>query len=145
LVSGSTVTLPSGYTANALGVTPTGVFYFTGQQGGNNEQMRSTIIYRFDPKIDTVPYPVMDMDLLSPTSGTIVSGDATIYQGREEFYFAYYSDAPAGIVIGGQTAIRFHLYRFAMGSGDRTGEVRHIDVPRPANWGTSGMNGDFAF
>lgn len=151
LIVGSQITaIGTGQTANALGVTPTGVFYFTGQySGGNDEQARNTTIYRFDPERDNTPYPVLNMDLLSPTTGTIVSGDAVIYEGREEFYFAYYSDAPTSApTIGGQRPIRFHLYRFSMGNGDRTGEVRHIDVPRAQNWtlnGGGGFNGDFAF
>lgn len=144
LVARSGVTLvDANHTANSLGITPSGVFYFTGQYGGaTNEQQRAVTIYRFDPESDARPYPVFQTDLLSPTSGTLVSGDATVYQGREEFYYAYYSDSP--VTIDGRTAIRFHLYRYSHGNGDRTGEVHHIDVPRAANWG-SGMNGDFSF
>lgn len=134
------------HAADALGVTPTGVFYFTGQKPlpsgtikpSDNEAARITTIYRYDPSGNSPPYPVFDMDLLSPTTGTVVSGDATIYQGREEFYFAYYSNAPGG------NGIRFHLYRYSHGSGERTGEVYHIDVPKPANFGDR-FDGDFTF
>lgn len=132
----------SGQTSNALGVTPTGVFYFTGQSSGTAASQRNVTIYRFDPSVDSAPYPVTNMDMLSPSSGTVVSGAATMYQGNEEFYYAYYSDSP--IQIDGRTAIRFHLYRYAHGDGPRTGEVRHIDVPRPAVF-DGGMNGDFTF
>lgn len=130
----------SGQSVNALGITPTGIFYFTGQVGNssNNETMRNTTVYRFDPSVDRAPYPVVNMDLLSPTTGTVVSGDATVFQGREEFYYAYYSNSP----VNG--AIRFHLYRYSHGNGERTGEVKHIDVDKPAGFGDS-MNGDFSF
>lgn len=146
-VPGSEASLIRGdHAADALGVTPTGVFYFTGQKplpDGNikpsdNEAARITTIYRYDPSSNSPPYPVFDMDLLSPTTGAVVSGDATIYQGREEFYFAYYSNAPGG------NGIRFHLYRYSHGSGARTGEVYHIDVPKPANFGDR-FDGDFTF
>lgn len=130
--------------ANSLGVTTSGIFYYTGQHGGGtNEQKRNTTIYRFDPSIDSAPYAVFNMDLLSPTTGTIVSGDATIYEGREEFYFAYYSASPEGSLPGGGDGVRFHLYRYSHGSGARTGEVTHVDVPRPPR--LSAFNGDFAF
>ena len=132
----------SGQASNALGVTPTGVFYFTGQSLDTAASQRNVTIYRFDPSVDSAPYPVTNMDMLSPSSGTVVSGAATMYQGNEEFYYAYYSDSP--IQIDGRTAIRFHLYRYAHGDGPRTGEVRHIDVPRPAVF-DGGMNGDFTF
>ncbi|BAU96912.1 hypothetical protein N24_2650 [Corynebacterium suranareeae] len=126
-------------TPNALGVTPTGIFYFTGQIGNSdNTSMRNTTVYRFDPSVDRAPYPVFNMDLLSPTTGTVVSGDATVYQGREEFYYAYYSNSPES------GAIRFHLYRYSHGNGARTGEVKHIDVQKPSDFGDS-MNGDFSF
>ncbi|ALC06688.1 hypothetical protein CDES_11665 [Corynebacterium deserti GIMN1.010] len=143
-MANSTITLPGGQTSNALGVTPTGVFYFTGQVGGGtNEQKRNTTVYRFDPSSDTAPYPVFNMDLLSPTTGTVVSGDATIYQGREEFYYAYYSTSPD--LVNGQKGIRFHLYRYSHGNGDRTGEVRHVDVPRQSDFPDNEYNGDFSF
>ncbi|GFK17612.1 prealbumin-like fold domain-containing protein [Corynebacterium glutamicum] len=132
----------SGQTSNALGVTPTGIFYFTGQAAGSFDAQRNVTVFRFDPSVDSAPYPVTNMDMLSPGSGTVVSGAATIYQGNEEFYYAYYSDSP--IQIDGRTAIRFHLYRYAHGDGPRTGEVRHIDVPRPPVF-DGGMNGDFTF
>lgn len=128
-------------TANALGVTSTGVFYFTGQVGAG----KNATVYRFDPDVDSNPYPLFNMDLLSPASGYIVSGDATIYQGREEYYFAYYSNSPDDVILDGRSAIRFHLYRYSHGNGDRTGEVQHVDVPRPQNLGLNSYNGDFAF
>src|SRR5699024_982840 len=95
-------------------------------------------IYRFDPSADSAPYPIFNMDLLSPTTGAVVSGDATIYEGREEYYFAYYSSSPVA------NSLRFHLYRYSHGRGDRTGEVYHIDVPKPPNF-TNEMDGDFVF
>lgn len=133
--------------SNALGVTPTGIFYFTGQlrtiptSDADIAKARNTTIYRYDPSSGQ-PYPVFNMDLLSPTTGTVVGGDATIYQGREEFYFAYLSDKPAISPLQGD-GVRFHLYRYSHGNGERTGEVTHVDVPRPSN--LTQFNGDFAF
>lgn len=128
--------------ANALGVTPTGIFYFTAQDGRLGEDYvanrRNATVYRFDPSADAAPYPVFNMDLLSPTTGTIVSGDATIYNEREEFYFAYYSESQV------EGKLRFHLYRYSHGDGQRTGEVQHVDVVKPAGF-SAGMNGDFSF
>jgi len=141
LIPNSTATLGNNQTANSLGVTPTGVFYFAGQQDNG----RQVTTYRFDPQIDSAPYPVWTMDLLSESAGYVVAGDATVYNGREEFYYAYYSSSP--VSIGGRSALRMHLYRYSAGDGTRTGEVGHVDVARPANFTTSAnaMNGDFAF
>ena len=133
--------------SNALGVTPTGIFYFTGQQAitpttdAEIAKARNTTIYRYDPSSGE-PYPVFNMDLLSPTTGVVVGGDATIYQGREEYYFAYLSDKPSNSPLGG-TGVRFHLYSYSHGNGERTGEVTHVDVPRPSD--LTVFNGDFAF
>lgn len=144
---GSTYSMLGQQASNALGVTPTGIFYFTGQlrtiptTDADIAKARNTTVYRYDPSLGQ-PYPVFNMDLLSPTTGTVVGGDATIYQGREEFYFAYLSDKPAISPLQGD-GVRFHLYRYSHGNGERTGEVTHVDVPRPTN--LTSFNGDFAF
>ncbi|MBM9433953.1 DUF7927 domain-containing protein [Flaviflexus equikiangi] len=140
-VPNSSVTLSANQTGNALGVTPTGIFYFAGQDANG----RNVTTYRFDPSVDAAPYPVFTMDMLSPTAGYVVAGDATIYQGREEFYYAYFSSSNEN--INGRSALRMHVYRYSAGNGDRTGEVAHVDVERPANFTTNAneMNGDFAF
>ncbi|WP_017792433.1 prealbumin-like fold domain-containing protein [Leucobacter salsicius] len=141
LVPDSTVTVPSEATANGLGITPTGVFYFASQIAPN----RQVTTYRFDPQVDTAPYPVWTMDLLSPVAGYLVAGDATVYDGAEEFYYAYFSSSPNN--ISGRSALRMHVYRYSAGNGERTGEVSHVDVERPVNFTTNAnaMNGDFAF
>ncbi|WP_099332658.1 hypothetical protein [Actinomyces minihominis] len=139
-VTNSTSNVLQGQTANALGVTPTGVFYFTGQ----NSNSKLVTVYRFDPAQDTSPYSVFTMNLLSPTAGYVVAGDSTIYQGREEFYFAYFSMSPGS---DSNRPMRMHVYRYSPGVGSRTGEVSHVDVPRPKDFTSSAnaMNGDFAF
>ncbi|WP_182141284.1 LPXTG cell wall anchor domain-containing protein [Schaalia sp. JY-X169] len=139
-VPNSAANVLSGQTANALGVTSTGVFYFTAQNG--NSKLVS--VYRFDPASGASPYPVFTMNLLSPTAGYVVAGDATIYEGREEFYFAYFSMSEG---TNQNRPLRLHLYRYVPGVGDRTGEVAHVDVPRPSGFTTqpNEMNGDFAF
>ncbi|WRS29053.1 hypothetical protein U6G28_05805 [Actinomycetaceae bacterium MB13-C1-2] len=139
-LASSVIQVPSGQTANGLGITKGGIFYFTTQ----NAATRAITVYRFQPGIDSQPFPIYTMDLLSPTTNTVVAGAATIYNGTEEFYFAYFSksDSP------GSSAVRFHLYRYSAGNGSRTGEVAHVDVPIPQGSGfdlSKGLNGDFAF
>ncbi|MFA5606281.1 MAG: hypothetical protein WDA07_03680 [Leucobacter sp.] len=160
-------------TANSLGVTSDGIFYYT-TQGSTASRANNIDIWKYEMmSMPGVPYNpagvsctaggsptgsqatgyacapqrmVTDMSLNSPTGGTIVGGAVNPRDGS--FYFLYFSGTPSGAANPpanpyGEGNVRAHLYRYDV-ANNVAGEVSHFDIRQHDNF-TNSYNGDIAF
>ena len=127
---------------NSLGVTPTGVFYFT-TQSNTTLSNRPYDIYRYEVNsIDIAKRGTLTKVVnkgSNPSTEAFVAGAVDPISG--DFYFGHYKNT-YGFLGAGRVVL--HLYRHEAGSSTAK-KIGVFQTPDRLNIGSNAGNGDFAF
>ena len=117
-----------GWSVNALGMTRSGDFLFTGQSGVNAQVFRASRGLDGRTRVVKVGEPIS----MGTGAGTIVAG--AVDPGTEDFYFGYYALK--------SSSIEMQVFRSAAGA-ETPKKLLTASIPDAKR--VQGSNGDFAF